>query len=270
MSLPPVKPQAAANSLPEPRAAKRIKPICALDDARISVRMVLAGHGMSVCTWTDSASLAAGSRLPVQSFDVQRSGRYLIGECPALAAQDPPPVEYGLQWAGECCLQPGQFLGKYSGLCLSETTEEEYSLALMKLLAPFGGLAPSRYCLALRCGTGWQLVDALESPQCWLKYANSSRGTPHPPTFSIGEDGRAHALAAGRGLSGALEPSASSMSLHSRLTWDYEPLLSSTLPVPRPRLRLAARLALLGLDCNDLAATDTASTLTQHSSERGA
>ena len=29
------------------------------------------------------------------------------------------------------------------------------------------------------------------------------------------------------------------MSVASRLTWDYDPLLVSTLPVPRPALRLA-------------------------------
>ena len=87
--------------------------------------------------------------------------RFLVGECPVLAAASPPLTELGLQWAGEVCLAPEDPIGEYTGLVLAETEEEDYEHALRALLLRFGGLAPTRYCLALRRvgAAGWRLVD---------------------------------------------------------------------------------------------------------------
>ena len=197
---------------------------------------------LSTTSWTAAASALAGSTLPVRSFVTQHPpGRFLVGQCHVLAAATPPLCELGLQWAGEGCLAPEEYIGEYTGLEIGATDEEDFEHAVRALLAPFGGLAPTRYCLALRRvgGAGWRLVDALESPTCFLKFANSSRGTGLPPTFTVDEFGRARALAAGTGFCGSLEPCATAMCVKSRLTWDYGPLLSWTPPVPRPRLRLA-------------------------------
>ena len=197
--------------------------------------------GLHQQTWTVAESARAGSTLPVRSFTTQcPARRFLAGQCPLLAEVTPPLCELGLQWAGEYSLAPGEYIGEYTGLVLGETDEEDFEHAVRALLGPFAGQAPTRYCLALRRvdATGWRLVDAMESSTCFLKFANSSRGTPFPPTFAVDEYGRAHALAAGTGVCGSLQPCTTQMCLESRLTWDYEPLLASTPAVPRPRLRL--------------------------------
>ena len=195
---------------------------------------------LSTTLWTAAASELAGSALPVYSLVTKSPpGCFLVGQCPALAKMKPPICELGLQWAGEYDLAPGEHIGNYTGVVRGETEEDDFEQALRALLAPFGGLAPTSYCLALRRagGAGWRLVDAMESSTCFLKFANSSRGTAFPPTFTVDEYGRAHALAAGKGVCGSLQPCSTKLSVESRLTWDYVPLLSSTTPVPRPRLR---------------------------------
>jgi hypothetical protein len=205
-------------------------------------RSRLEPQRLSTTSRTTAAPSPAGSMLPVQSFVTQHPpGRFLVGQCPVLAAATPPLCELGLQWAGEGSLAPEEYIGEYTGLEVGATDHEDLEEALRALLAPFGGLAPTRYCLALRRvdSAGWRLVDALESPTCFLKFANSSRGTGLPPTFTVDEFGCARALAAGTGFCGSLEPCSTAMCVKSRLTWDYGPLLACTLPVPRTRLRLA-------------------------------
>ena len=231
--------EVAANTPPPKKAPKRAELVKAPDDRRggrlwrYATPFEQVGP-VAVATWTKEASTAIGSEVAVKEFR-ENGATFLAVEDKSLGGGQ-VMLQYG---DGDGPLHPGQeLLGMRRGLVLGETEEESWERAVMELLWRFGsgGRAPSCYCLVVRPEgrtRGWCLVDTFESPSNYLKYSNSSQGTGLPPTFIVGEAADAHMLV-------ELQPSYSEVSLHSRLTWNYQPMLPTTPPVPRPQLRLGA------------------------------
>ena len=131
----------------------------------LRARRVAVGAGAHcVVRCPGSASRRSADELFTLEHDADGRRLFLVIEDPCLRAAG-LPGEAGLQWGGDGLLLPGQPLGRLHGLVLSESEEEDYWEALGELLAPFGGIAPSNYCFAVRRdgGRGWQLLDSLEA-----------------------------------------------------------------------------------------------------------